>query len=917
MRPTVLVTGATGFLGTEIASRLLGRGCCIAALARAGDDPRAELRLRRAWWDHTELTDGLGGDVRAIAGDVAKEGLGMSGADRGWAIANITHVVHCAADLRLYAPQDELDSTNVRGTVNALDLAEEAHRDHGLAMFGHVSTAYISASRKGEIEEGAPDPAARPQNNYEGSKLRGELAARERMPHLPVVILRPGMVVGDSRTGRLRTFNTVYYPLRLYLEGRLRLFPVDPGLKVHMVPVDHVADAAARLALMPDAKGLTFHLTPPDAASPTLRELLLATREWARTSLGVGLPRPVFLPMPSGMRDSLVSMFSKGEAANLGQLLPYFEGGSRFSRANLDRLVGPYDLDWKSYLPILLEHAAYTGFLHMTGRTVHEQVLFRLGHQGRRVVCHDIIDGQVVSSDSRRLREDMLRAASALVSLGIGKGDRVAIVGLSSTRYLTLDVALGMIGAVSVPLYYTTPPSEIGELCRASRAKLLLVGIRPLLERIDEVGFDGRIVCFCRGATAREGMMTWDELLSKGEARELDMAPVSADDLATLRFTSSTTGKAKAARFNHRHLLYMAESMASLPPWEPRHRPVRYLSYLPMNHVVEGLLATYAPYYAPTSVDIYFLEDFKGLRDALPKVRPSIFFSVPRFYEKLWDNVHASRFGSSALAGGGLSRLHRPLVRRAVLKRAGLDACDHLIVGSGPMSDIMLEDFRRLGVEVHNAYGLTEAPLVTLNRKGRNRIGTVGEPLPQTEVRTAADGEVLVRGPQVTSGYEGDAEPPFAEGWLRTGDLGAMRDGFLVLQGRKKELIKTAYGKFVSPMKVESMLRDSPLIAEALLIGEGRPYCTALLWPEGKDLDGAKMTALDDTVRQVNQRLSQPERARRWAVVKGELSVDRGELTANLKLRRSKVEAKYAALLASLYSGESSHPDAAHIGGEG
>jgi long-chain acyl-CoA synthetase len=680
-----------------------------------------------------------------------------------------------------------------------------------------------------------------------------------------------------------------------------------------MVPVDHVAECAASLLLMPHAKGQTFHLTATDGRSPTIRELLTATREWARSELGVALPRPVFLRMPPRARDLLISNLSKGEAANLPQLTSYFQGARTFSRAHVDALLGPYDLDWRSFLPNLLRHGVYTGFLHMTGRTVHEQVLFRLGHGRREVRCHDIVEGKVVDLDSSSLRQDMLRAASALSSIGVRKGDRVAMVGLNSTRYLILDVAIGLVGAVSVPLYYTSPPKDIGELCAASRSKVLMVGTKALLDRTGEMGFQGRVVSFCGPGPTPPGVMGWEEFLGSGGAAEVAMAPVSPDDLATLRFTSSTTGKAKAARFSHRNLLYMAESMASLPPWETRHQPVRYLSYLPMNHVVEGILANYGPYYAPTSVDLYVLEDFKGLRQALPLVRPTIFFSVPRFYEKLWDTVCASRLGSQAMSGKGLGRLHRPLVRRNILRRAGLDACDHLIVGSGPMSDHMLHDFRRMGVEVHNAYGQTEAPLITLNRKGRNQIGTVGEPLPQTQVTIADDGEVLVKGPQVTSGYEGDVPPPFRDGWLCTGDLGRLEGCHLGLTGRKKELIKTAYGKFVSPMKVESMLRDSPLISEAMVVGEGRPYCVALLWPEGRPEDVA---AVDRAVMEVNAQLSQPERVRRWALVRGELSVERGEVTANMKLRRATVESRFSGLMGALYSGEGHHEDAMHMGGE-
>ncbi|HUL40052.1 MAG TPA: AMP-binding protein [Methanomassiliicoccales archaeon] len=915
MVDVVLVTGATGFLGTEISLRLLRKGCFIAALVRASNVADAELRLRRAWWSFPELSAALGKEIKAVPGDVSKEGLGLSQGDREWLVRKATYVLHCAADLRLHAPLEELDATNVKGTAKLLDLAEEAHHDHGIHMFGHVSTAYVSSGLKGLVPESEADEAG-PQNNYERSKLRGEKEVRSRMSRMPCAILRPGMVVGDSRTGRVRTFNTIYYPLRLYLEGRLRLFPISSELRIGMVPVDHVAECAATLLLMPEANGLTFHLTPPEDRSPTIKELLLFCRDWARMELGVSLPRPIFVPMPEGLRGRLVAASSKGESSSLPQLSSYLQGGLSFSRANVDRFLCAYGLEWRAYLPSLLRHATYAGFMHETGRTVHEQLLFRLGQERRRARCHDIVDGAIVDVDSRVLRRDMLRAASALSRLGVSKGDRVAIVGLNSTRYLVLDVAIGLIGAVSVPLYYTSPPAELGQLCRDSGSKALLIGTRAIIERAEEIGFEGKVVSFCRPGPLPPSIMAWDSFLASGDPQEIGMAPVSPDDLATLRFTSSTTGKAKAARFSHRHLLYMAESMASLPPWRSRHAPVRYLSYLPMNHVVEGILATYAPYYAPTSVDLYFLEEFKGLREALPKVRPSIFFSVPRFYEKLWDNINSSGLGKSAMRGKALGRLHRPLVRRSALKRSGLDACDHLIVGSGPMSDLMLQDFRRLGIEVHNAYGLTEAPLVTLNRKGRNRIGSVGEPLPFTQVSVADDGEVLVKGPQVTSGYEGGAPSPIQDGWLRTGDLGSLEGGYLSLSGRKKELIKTSYGKFVSPMKVESLLRDSPLVAEALLVGEGRPYCVALLWPEGKVASDKDLADLDEMVSKVNSNLSQPERARRWAVVRGELSVDKGEVTANLKLRRSRVEAKYESLLTALYSDGTSHPDALHIGGE-
>lgn len=213
------------------------------------------------------------------------------------------------------------------------------------------------------------------------------------------------------------------------------------------------------------------------------------------------------------------------------------------------------------------------------------------------------------------------------------------------------------------------------------------------------------------------------------------MAPVGFGDIATLRYTSGTTGRPKGVVFRHDNLRWMAESLASLPPWKARNRPVSYLSFLPMNHVVEGILGTYSPYYAPARLDIYFLENLRDLRKTLPKVRPVIFFSVPRVYEKAWEAFRQSGLGRLYLAatarvpsgpggtpaagGGGLAaRPLRSVARRAFLRRTGFDRCSQLIVGSAPSSEDLLGAYRGLGIELHNAYGLTEAPLVTMNRPG-------------------------------------------------------------------------------------------------------------------------------------------------------------------------------------------------------
>jgi long-chain acyl-CoA synthetase len=331
-----------------------------------------------------------------------------------------------------------------------------------------------------------------------------------------------------------------------------------------------------------------------------------------------------------------------------------------------------------------------------------------------------------------------------------------------------------------------------------------------------------------------------------------------------------------------------------------------------MNHVVEGILGTYAPSCMPVPVDIFFLEDFHALARALPAVRPTVFFSVPRFYEKAWDRFSEGTAGRAYLSlptqgfGGGMRRALRPFLRAALLRRAGLDRCAQLIAGSAPCPDRLLAGFRELGIEIHNAYGLTEAPLVTLNRHGDNRLATVGAPLPETEVRIAPDGEVLVRGPQVTAGLFGGGtlEPVGNNGWLCTGDLGALTsEGRLLIRGRKKEILITSYGKNIHPAKIEGMLREIPGMAEAIVIGDNRPALSALLWLKGGSATPAAMEEIDRSVRNVNGELSHPEQVKRWAILAEGLAIENGELTGNLKVRRQAVLARRAGVVEMLYGG--------------
>jgi long-chain acyl-CoA synthetase len=929
MSTVVLLTGATGFLGAQIARRLVQSvDCIIIALVRAEDHVGALQRLSRAWWDWPELVEGIGTRVQVVCGDISVPRLGLPAPTFDAMVQDVSHIIHTAADLRVNAPIEELQRANVQGTANLLEFARAVQRDHGLTRLSHVSTAYVCGARCGNVAEEDLSEDYGFSNAYELGKYEGERLVQTARGELPISVMRPGMIIGDSRTGEIKTFNTFYFPLRLYLMGVTRIVPAHPSLRVNIVPVDYVADAIVRLTFDPRAEGLTFHLTAPHETLPTARELAEFVREWAHERLHLTLPRPLFIPLPDFVTrrrydpSRSAGHDGAGMLRNLLALAPYFRGRVRFSRDNVDRLLGPYDVRWREILPPVLNYAIYMGFMHRSERTVHEQVVYRLGSKSRRVTCHDIVEGQIITRSGAEMRRDMLAAAGALRSLGIERGDRVAIVGLNSTRYLVLDVAIGLVGAVSVPLYYTSPPADIDAILQASGARLFFVGAPQLLDRLTDLQSDLPVISFLERPVLEGKVMSWATFLSLGlEGPMITTSSAGFGDLATLRYSSGTTGRPKGVMYNHEHLRWMGECLPSLLPWAARTRSARYLSCLPMNHVVEGILATYSPYYIPAPVDVYFLQDLRDLARTLPRVRPTVFFSVPRVYEKVWERLQGNRLGRIylGLRENVIKHILRHLLRRTLLRNAGFDCCAQLLVGSAASSEGLLRAYHELGIEVHDAYGLTEAPLVTLNRLGANRIGTVGEPLPDTQIRIAEDGELLVRGPQVTAGYFGDADATlFRDGWLATGDLGRLTaEGSLVILGRKKELIKTAYGKYVHPARIESRLREIPGVAEAMLVGEGKPFCVALMWlADGHD-DRAHAESVDRAVLAMNEHLSHPEQVKRWAVLPNNLSVEGGDLTANLKLKRHAVSQRLRPLVSALYDGGEVHGNVLHIGTAG
>jgi len=278
MSSTVLLTGATGFLGSQIARQLLqDTDLTILALVRAEGMEAATRRLVRVWSDWPELAGAVGGRVQVVWGDISLPRFGLDKDTYDELARWVTHIVHAAADLRLNAPIEELRVTNVQGVANVLELARAARRNGRLERLAHVSTAYVAGCRTGFVPEDALSDESGFSSAYEQSKYEGERLVQAAKEELPISIFRPGMIVGDSRTGAIRTFNTVYYPLRLYLTGKLRVLPASSRLPLNVVPVDYVARAIASLTFDSRAVGLTFHLTAPHASLPEVGDALTYT----------------------------------------------------------------------------------------------------------------------------------------------------------------------------------------------------------------------------------------------------------------------------------------------------------------------------------------------------------------------------------------------------------------------------------------------------------------------------------------------------------------------------------------------------------------------------------------------------------------------------------------------------------------
>jgi long-chain acyl-CoA synthetase len=542
--------------------------------------------------------------------------------------------------------------------------------------------------------------------------------------------------------------------------------------------------------------------------------------------------------------------------------------------------------------------------------------------------------------------------AKGLIATGVEPGDRVAILSNTRPEWTYADLGILCAGAVAVPVYQTNSPEECRYVLEHSGAKLVFCEDAGQLDKIDEIRGDlpalEHVVAF---TDAREGAPSLDDLRARGgevadAAVEERIGAVGSEDLATIVYTSGTTGPPKGCMLTHGNLVSDVEMSRERVAFEGEN--VFYI-FLPLAHVLTRVVQFLA-------IDVggevaYWQRDPKLLVQEVGEVRPTHVPSVPRLFEK----IHTTATSRVAEAGGVKQRMfdwaagvgkavhERENAGRSVgpRLRAQHALADRLVLrkvrelfggrvkmcltGAAPIDTEILAFFFGAGVPVLEGYGMTETSAVaTLNTLEEHRLGTVGRPLPRCEVRIAEDGEVLMRGPNIFPGYYHDDEATreaLRDGWLHSGDLGELdADGYLTITGRKKDLIITSSGKNVTPSNVENAIRQSRWISQAVVFGDRKPYLTAMvtLDPEeagalaqqvGADGSDPEALADDERVRaeiqkaidDANRRFARIEQVKRFTILPRDLSQDEDELTPTLKIKRNVVYDRHAERFEQLY----------------
>lgn len=569
--------------------------------------------------------------------------------------------------------------------------------------------------------------------------------------------------------------------------------------------------------------------------------------------------------------------------------------------------------------------------------------------------------GEWIKTTKEEFKEKVRFFALGLHSLGVSEGDRVSLHAENSAEWVICDQAILSIGAASVPIYTTQPGDQIKYILENSESKVHIVSndelfseTKSLIKEITSV----KAVITLFGSKHKK-LREFEDILEEGKKVDKNnpnlfeelRAKAKPDDVATLIYTSGTTGDPKGVMLTHNNIASNLQASLERVPFDADPDPgQQMLSYLPLSHVFERLI-TYL--YLRMGYPVYYIEDVNEIREDFSEIQPYFIATVPRLLEKINTGIKVK--------GQELSGLKKQLYYWAIQRAemfdpenppSGLEAIKHniadklvyskirelfggkligMISGGAALSPNIFRFINALGIYCGQGYGLTEtSPVISVTDKDHMRVGTSGRPLSNVEVKIADDGEILTKGPNVMKGYfqnEEKTEEMFnEEGWLMTGDIGKLdEDGYLYITDRKKSVFKLSTGKFVTPQPVENGLTGSGYIDQAVIIGFQQKFCSALIVPnydnvrkrlEGKGVSLSDDLSADPNVREliqnevdkVNQDFSPWEKVKRFELLKEPLTIESGELTPTLKVKRSVVNERYRDKINSIYEEAEEEP---------
>ena len=567
-------------------------------------------------------------------------------------------------------------------------------------------------------------------------------------------------------------------------------------------------------------------------------------------------------------------------------------------------------------------------------------------------------EGRWVSISAGQMLGRIRHIAAGLYSLGIRRGDRVAILSESRPEWTLTDAGCMFAGAIDVPIYPTLMPFQVRYILKDAGARLLVIQneekFLQMREILAECSTVEQLIFIEKPANQIPRSISLDELEALGRAHE-EQQPglidtlahqIKSDDLATIIYTSGTTGEPKGVMLSHSNLVSNLIDSSSHLSFE---KDDSVLSVLPLSHVLERM-AMYM--YVYHGMAVYFGESLEMIGPNLREVKPTIFVGVPRIFEKIFQRVkektaEKGRLNMAilnwAVAVGKeyakLSVAHQKVPALLALKHRVADklifsklrlalggSIRLLISGGAALPEELGYLYIGAGLPIVQGYGLTEtSPVITAGVVENNRVGTVGKPIRNVEIRIAADGEIETRGPNVMQGYYNKATETAAvmteDGWFKTGDIGTIDpDGFLHITDRKKELFKTSGGKYIAPQPIEQMIKGSRFVNQVVLIGNGRKFPAALIVPDWESIEayaqlkGVKADSRVELCRNprivnlferqiagLTPDLANYERVKKVALIPDELTIAGGELTPTMKVKRRVVDEKYQQLIDTLY----------------